>query len=377
MADKYLRFKTVSMLLLAATMLTACEQAPQQTKAMVSRPVKLFMVGENSANRVFKFPGSVAAVKQADMAFEVPGRIIDFPVTEGELVQAGTVLATLDPTTYEAERDRARAERSAAQTDFHRYQVAFERKAVTKQQLDIARRNLDVAEASLRQANKILDDTILRAPFTGRLARKVVEDYANVQAKQTVLILQGDDALEMKVHVSETDWVRGKNVDTIDELEINSHIHVELSTLPGQMIPAKITSFSSMADPITRTFEVTVGFEAPEGASISPGMTGRVIYELPQEPSQVTLLVPTNSVVYAQFNLLLVPANAVLATTDKTSFVWLYDQDTGTVSQRIITLGDPVGDSIHVKSGLVRGDKIAVSGTRSLGDGYPVHAMQE
>ncbi|MFZ6044284.1 HlyD family efflux transporter periplasmic adaptor subunit, partial [Vibrio natriegens] len=89
--------------------------------------------------------------------------------------------------------------------------------------------------------------TVLRAPFTGRIARKVVEDYAHVQAKQTVLILQTDDALEMKVHVSEADWVRNKRVEDIETIEINSIISVELSTLPGEMFPAKITSFSSMA----------------------------------------------------------------------------------------------------------------------------------
>ncbi|KKC99441.1 efflux RND transporter periplasmic adaptor subunit [Photobacterium halotolerans] len=377
MKQRYSCFKTVLIFFAATFTLTACEKPTQKPKEVISRPVKLFTIGESSAKRVFEFPGSISAVKQSDMAFEVPGRIIDFPVTEGELVQTGTVLARVNPAAFEASRDRARAERNAAQADFDRYDIAFKRKAVTQQQLDLARRNLEVAQAELRHANKALEDTVLRAPFTGRIARKLVEDFANVQAKQTVLILQSDETFEMKVHVSEADWVREKNVSSVHDIDINPYIHVEISTMPGQKIPAKITSFSTMADPVTRTFEVTVGFEPPKGANISPGMTGRVIYELPQDPEQAALLVPANSIVRSDFNLLLVPAKAVLAASDKTSFVWLYDDENRAVKQQIISLGDPVGDSIHVKSGLKRGDVIAISGVHSLGEGYPVHAMKE
>ncbi|WP_415720951.1 efflux RND transporter periplasmic adaptor subunit [Photobacterium ganghwense] len=376
MLKKYPFFKLLMLFFVSMATLTACDDEAVGVREVFSRPVKLFQVGDDNAQRVFRFPGSVSAAKQSDMAFEVAGKITDFLVTEGELVPAGTVLAKLDPTTLAAERDRALAERNAAQADFERYEIAFNRQAVTRQQLDLARRNLEVATAGLRQAKKALEDTVLRAPFTGRIARKVVEDYANVQAKQTVLILQTDDALEMKVHVSEADWVRNKRVEDIETIEINSNISVELSTLPGEMFPAKITSFSSMADPITRTFEVTVGFETPQLVSISPGMTGSVIYEMPHDPNKISLLVPTNAVVLAQFSLLLVPESAVLSTADKVPYVWLYDKKTGTVFQRIITLGDPVGNSIHVKAGLERGDIIAVSGVRSLGEGYPVHALK-
>jgi RND family efflux transporter MFP subunit len=343
--------------------LSACGENGGNTAEPVSRPVKLFTLGETEAVRTLRFPGSVSAVKQSDMAFEVAGRIIDIPVTEGQRVEAGTVLARLDPRDFEAERDRARAERNAAQLEFSRYEAAFKARAVAAQELDRARRNLAVADASLRQANKAIEDTVLRAPFVGRVARKLVEDYANVQAKQPVLILQSEGGMEMRVQIPEALWARSPQVDSAAQIEdLNAHIRVVLSSLPEQPIAARITAFASMADPVTRTFRVTVGFEPPPGTSVSPGMTGHVAYDLPAEGAAVGLHIP---------------ADAVFAAADNSPLVWRFDAQSGTVRRHPVTLGELSGDSVLVTSGLEAGDRIAVSGVHTLSDGFPVHALED
>lgn len=328
----------------------------------VSRPVKLFTVGDTGNGRTLQFPGSVSAVMQTDIAFEVSGRIIDMPVIAGERVETGRVLARLDARDFEAERDRARAERDVAKADFSRYDRAFKAHAVTAQELDQARARLGVAEAGLRRASKAVEDTVLTAPFTGRVARKLVEDFANVQAKQPILILQSDDAMEMRVHVPEALWVLSQRVDSAADLDMDSRISVVLSALPGQLIPARITAFATMADPVTRTFEVTVGFEPPPGLSVSPGITGHVLYESPPELALAGLLIP---------------ARAVVAAPDKSAFVWLFSPEAGRVMQRPIVMDELDGDSVRVTSGLEVGDRIAISGVHTLSDGFPVHALKD
>ncbi|MCQ4312812.1 efflux RND transporter periplasmic adaptor subunit [Pseudomonas stutzeri] len=362
MKQSYRLIQTASLCLAFALALSGCGEQGQETLKPVSRPVKLITVGATEIGRTLRFPGSVSAVKQSDMAFEVSGRIIDIPVTEGQRVEAGTVLARLDPRDYEAERDRARAERNAAQVEFNRYESAFRARAVAAQELDRARRNLAVAEANLRQATKAIEDAVLRAPFVGRVARKLVEEFANVQAKQPVLILQSDDAMEMRVQVPEALWIRSQRVNSAADIgEINSQIRVVLSSLPDQPIAAKISAFASMADPVTRTFRVTVGFEPPAGSSVSPGMTGHVAYNLPVESAAAGLHIP---------------ADAVVAAPDNAPFVWLFDAQSGTVQQRPVTLGELNGSRVLVTSGLAVGERIAVSGVHTLSDGFPVHAME-
>jgi RND family efflux transporter MFP subunit len=362
MEQKRTHFRIGGLLWPLVLALVACGEQPSQTAEPVSRPVKMFTVGEVHRGQTLRFPGSVSAVQQSDMAFEVSGRIIDMPVTEGDLVKKGAILAKLDPRDYEAERARARAERNAARADFNRYNQAYKSKAVTPQQVDIARRALEVAQAGLQQADKAVEDTVLRAPFPGRIARKLVEDYANVQAKQPVLILQSDDALEMKVNMPESDWVGYRPVESAADIEDGLDIKVVISSLPDRPIPARITAFSSKADPVTRTFEVTVGFEPPDAVTVSPGMTGHVAYTPPLESTQDELRVP---------------AGAVVATADSTPFVWLFDQASGTVTDRPVEIGKLTDGSIQILSGLEKGDRIAISGVHSLTEGFRVHPLED
>lgn len=354
-------YKQLTILALAVTV-TACGDAPSDTTEPVSRPVKMFTVGKNSSGRTLEFPGSVSAVQQSDMAFEVSGRITEIPVTVGEFVEAGTVLVRLDPRDFEAERDRARAERNAARADFNRYDEAFKANAVTAQDVDRARRNLEVAEANLQRADKAVEDTVLRAPFAGRVARQLVEDFANVQAKQAVLVLQSDDALEMKINVPEADLARSERIEDLDEVTVRIKPRVTVSAFPELSIPARVTEFTSAADPVTRTFQVTVAFERPEGVDVNPGMTGHVEVDAPERIAEQGMLIP---------------AAAVAATPDNTPFVWRVDPGTGTVAQTQITVGELTRDSIRVLSGLEDGDRIAVSGVHTLTEGLPVHALSE
>lgn len=357
-----LRFLAVIPLgLMTVLSLVSCDEQVDERKGPVSRPIKLITVGESDNEITLKYPGSVSAVKQSDMAFEVPGRITEMPVTEGERVEAGRLLARLDPRDYKSQRDRARAEANAARADFNRYDRAYKAKAVTAQELDMARRALGVANAELQRAEKAVEDTVLRAPFAGRVARKLVKDYANVQAKQPVLILQSEHALEMRVNVPEEDWVKEATVDSAADIEDKANISVVISSLKDQPIPATITAFQSNADPITRTFEVTVQFEPPEGVAISPGMTGHVAY------------VPT----VESTDDLWVPASAVVAGPDNTPFVWLFRQEQGVISKQSVTLGGLSGENLAIESGLERGDRIAVSGVHMLSEGMPVHAMEK
>ncbi len=345
--------------------LVACEPQEAPVVPPVERPVKLFTVGSLGGGQELEFPGVVSAVLRAELAFEVPGRIVEMDVKEGQRVAAGAILARLDARDYEAEVGSARANRNVAKTDFDRYQRALKANAVTPQVLDQARRSLEVADATLVRAQKALEDTRLTAPFPGRIARKLVEDFANVQAKQPVVILHSDDALEMQIHVPESVWGREEHnsmpADSPAELELDGEIFVVISAQPDTPYPAIVTGFSNAADPITRTFEITVGFQPPVETIVSPGMTGHVVYKLPADAGAG----------------LLVPQQAVVAAADGAPYVWLYQPDKGSIVRRQVTVGDLTGSLIRITSGLQAGDRIAVAGMHSLSEGFPVRPLGE
>ena len=187
--------------MLISVSLSACGPEAVVERAEVARPVKLITIGLAEGDETLEIPGSVRAAQSADLAFEVAGRMLERLVEEGQVVTAGQVVAKLDPRDYRARRDRARASRDTTKADFDRYSIAYEANAVTGQELNRAKGEYDVAQADLDVAQKALDDTELRAPFGGRISERSVDDFANVNAKQTVMVLQDESSLELRVDV--------------------------------------------------------------------------------------------------------------------------------------------------------------------------------
>ncbi|WP_462171309.1 efflux RND transporter periplasmic adaptor subunit [Pseudoalteromonas xiamenensis] len=345
-----------------ATLLMGCEPSDQYDSKPVSRPVKLFTVGSEHIQKSLRYPGSVAAVKQSVLAFEVPGKIIDVLVKEGDLVEAGDVLTTLDARDYQAQLERAETEKDIAKLDFERFSTAIKVNAVTTQAYEQAQSALEVAESALTQAKKALDDTRLIAPFSGRITSKEIEQFATVYAKQPVMHIHSDAELEMVVEVPEVDWAKGRNVRSAKEIKLEDQLFVEVSALPEERFDGQITEFSGKADAITRTFKVTVGFSSTSNLSISPGMTGHVLYQ------------PKNN--DDKEGALYIPVDAVLGETDNTSFVWRLDNETGAVYKTPVELGTISANLVEVKKGLEKGDRIATSGLYSLRNGALVHALE-
>ncbi len=116
--------------ILSVLVAVACGEEPQEEVAVV-RPVKMLTLGVGASAGSLEYPGSVAAVQNAEMAFEVPGRITEFRFREGEAVNRGQVLAVLDPRDYEATRDAEAASRNQAAAEYRRYQELYADNAVS------------------------------------------------------------------------------------------------------------------------------------------------------------------------------------------------------------------------------------------------------
>ena len=117
------------------------------------------------------------------MSFDVPGRLIEFPATQGMVFKFGELLGRLDETNFVARVDSARADFNNAHTELARRRQLHQRGVISRSELDGFQRANDVAEAALREAQRALDDTRMVAPFDGRVARTLVNNFQNVQAR--------------------------------------------------------------------------------------------------------------------------------------------------------------------------------------------------
>jgi RND family efflux transporter MFP subunit len=326
--------------------------------APVAQPVKILTVGGAGGVASFEFPGVIAPSQNAEPAFEVPGKIVEFPVDEGQAIDEGAVIARLDPRDYEAEVDKARANVKKTETDLERYQTLYKKGVSPLTDVERAQRFYEVSEANLRTAEKALEDSVLRAPFAGTVARKLVEDFQNVQAKQPIIILQDESTLQIDVNVPERDFARMTPGLTIEERNRMATIRVFISSIPGRSFPGWIKEFSTTADPVTRTFKATFAFAPPDDVTVRPGMTAKVT------GSAADTRAPAGAVS--------VPARAVLTDETGEAFVWVVDPETMKVKRTPVVAGDLSGESIAIQSGLAGGDQIAISGVHQLRDGMQV-----
>lgn len=334
------------------------QEEPEQKELI--RPVKFFEVGHSGKGTAIEFSGKIKASQEVDMSFEVPGRIIEFPVTEGQRVSKGALLARLDPRDYQIRLDAARADLNAARADYERARELYENNTISRRDLDVARRNFEKARAGTDSAEKAVKDTRLTAPFEGLIARTLTDNFQNIQAKQAVLSIHDDTSLEMLVDIPEQDLTRLKTDTSAAKLNQTYHPEILVSSLPGRTFPAEFREASTVADPTTRTFEVTFGFEPPTDVTILPGMTARL---------RITEKSGPTDTIY-------IPAKAVFASPEKQSMVWKIDPSARQVTAVPVTVGNMAGADIRVNEGLAPGDLIAVSGVHQLRDGMTVREYQ-
>ncbi|MCP3960488.1 MAG: efflux RND transporter periplasmic adaptor subunit [bacterium] len=348
--------------LTAAVLLVAgCGKEEPVAEAPVARPVKLLAVGGESSAEARDYPGRVAAVREASVAFEVGGRIVDLPVEEGQMVRTGAVLARLDDRDFEANLAAARADRQAAEADYLRYQDLLERDAVSRRDFESRQRNFEVAKSKIDIAKKALEDTVLRAPFAGRVARKLVDDFENVQSKQAIVLLQDASALEIAIDLPEADLTRGPRGEQVEDLasaaeRLQVTAEVTLASAPGESFPATFRELATSADPATRTFEATFAFTPPGDVLILPGMTARVTLAAPAKAEDGVKI----------------PSGAAVADDSGKPYVWKVDESSMTVSKAPVVLGELSGADVAVTSGLAPGDVIAVSGVHHLRAGMEI-----
>ena len=359
------RARNTAVVLLVAAALFACSEPPQPEIEAPPRPVKMMTIGDENLQVAWEYPGEIKAVRSVRLGFEVAGRIIELPIEDGLKVNEGDLLGRLDPADYEAARDAALANRKAMRSAYVRAKNIFEEGAGSQAEVDKTQRDIKVAEQELKQAQKALDDTVLRAPYTGMVGEKLGDNFQNVQAKEPVLVYQDISSLEMDVTVPERDFVHMKKGLSMEDRTAIARPEVAISSIPGRTFPARLKSFTATADPVTRTYKATFAFDNPGDVNVLPGMTARVILHLPNDRVEQ----------YTALGGISIPLVATSGDEQGNAYVWLVDPDSMRVTRRPVTLGEIYEDRVRVIAGLEIGNRIAISGVASLQEGVSVRPM--
>lgn len=251
--------------------------------------------------------------------------------------------------------DRDSTNYRVAQEEFQAARQALEKGTIARQE-DIEAQEAVVRglEGQVVEAKIQFDDTTLRAPYDGVIAKRFVDQGQNVRAKEPVVKFQDVDEIDVAVDVPETVMVADLRRADIVQLM------AEFSGAPGLRFPVQIREIAQRADPTTQTFRVRAAMKAPPDVNLLPGMTATV------------------TATFRRAGILgdriLVPISAVYKDASGDQVAWIVGADQ-IVARRPVTLGGAAGDRIEIVDGLRPGDRIAVAGVTRLREGMKVRDL--
>lgn len=333
-----------------------CRDKEEKKVVEIVKPVKFITVQAGQKNLAMSLPGRVRAARRSELSFKVSGDLSKLPIEEGQVIKKGALVAQLLPRDFQTAVNEAKARELEAEQQYRRYKELYAKKQVSKADFDRYRAARDVARARLEDAQNALKDTRLIAPFDGVIAKRYVENFEKVQAKEPIAFLQLIEQLEILIDVPELMMARFQSSEGVQTI-------ASFESIPGKNFPLIVKEYSTEADPATQTYQVVLIMDQPEEANILPGMTAKVTAQGSDTTGEVISI--------------LIPAIAVLNDPDGKNYVWLLDQETMTPKKTLVSIKQLEGtDKIYITEGLQGGEQLITAGVTQLREGMKVRPWE-
>jgi len=328
-------------------LLAACGPPPPEPEPI--RQLRTIEVGAVADLRSGQLPGRARSAQEVDLAFDVSGTLIERPVSIGDEVSEGDLIARLDPRDFQARLQAAEADARNAERNLARGRELLGKSFISEAEIDRLEANVDITQSTLLLARKALSDSVIRAPFDGVISNLMVENFQSVPAKKNIARLLGTERIEMVVNLSEIQIASLPNVESIE---------VVFDAFPDLSVPAEITEIGREASVTTRTFPITLSMQQPEEPKILAGMAGVA--------NATGRFNPTDQQGFV------LPASAFIGDAmNNRSEVWVVGDD-NRVQRRQVQVGTLGAGGVTVLDGLQAGELVATAGVHTLSDGQEV-----
>lgn len=329
--------------------------------------VKIEKVYETDVAQNGVYTSSVEADIINNISSSTPNRIKEIFVDEGMMVGKGQKLVVLDDvnivayetqvTNAKSQVDNAKANLDNVRTNYNRALELYKIGGGTKQNVDAmetqlitAQNSLSAAESAYASAQRSLrnaqENTVLTSPISGVVTARNY-DPGDMTGGLPILTIAKVQPVKVVSNISESEFSKVKKGMEID---------CTFDTYGDEVFKGRVTMVSPTIDTSTRTFGVEITVPNPD-SRILPGMFGRIHVNFGNERHVV---VPDRAVVKQ-------PGSG-------NQYVYVYKD--GKVSYNKVELGQRIGSSYELLSGVADGDEVVVSGQAKLADGMEVRVMQ-
>jgi len=289
--------------------------------------------------------GNARANESIDIRPKISATVTEILFEEGQSVAAGDVLIKLDNLEQVADLAAARAALVESDASYQRSMELFESKVVSKSQLlqDEAKKIADEAMVSVAESR--MAETIVRAPFAGRIGLRRVSLGSLVGPNTIITTL--DDTVTIKVDFDVPEVY-------LSRLSPGLTVRARSAAWPDHEFTGVVASVDTRVDPLSRTVRVR---------SVMPNEDGRL---RPGMFLTVTLLKES-------VEALLVPERALIPERS-TQYVFVVD-DNQRVERREVKIGRRRPGEVEILDGLVAGERVIVDGTQKARDGQTVRIL--
>jgi RND family efflux transporter MFP subunit len=351
-------------------------------------PVTAIGGGGNSAS-VLDATGYVVARRMATVSAKITGKVREVLIEEGQRVEAGQVMATLDPIEADAQRDLAAAQVGAARSQIGnvqaqlqeaeanarrldglvkqqlvsraQYDQAIAQRDALRAQVTTAQRNAQVASGQLRIAEQGVDNTVVRAPFAGVVIAKAAQPGEIVSplsagggfTRTGIGTIVDMDSLEVEVEVGES---------FIGRVKPGMPVEATLNAYADWKIPAEVIAIIPAADRGKATVKVRIALKQRD-ARIVPDMGVRVSFLEKAAPGAAQRKPGA-----------LAPAAAIVERDGKQVAFVVVD---ARAEQRALEIGRSLGDDREVLSGLSGGEQVILDPPQDLAAGAKVRVAAD
>jgi RND family efflux transporter MFP subunit len=349
-------------LLLAAAaplLVAACTSGRSaETEAPRGLAVRTASVEKRDLPEDVVLTGTLKPRAQVQVVAEVGARLLSVERDEGARVAKGQVLARLDETDYRLANDRARAalavaeaNRAHAQAEKERADNLLKTGGITDRDHLSAQVALQVGDASLAQARaevaiagQQLARTEVRAPFAGRVAKRLPDPGSMLAAGSPLFTFVDDSVLEFRAQVASRDLAK---------VRLGVPVRLSIDALPDARVEGRVARVEPLVDERSRSFQAVV--EVPGQPGLVGGLFARAMVRVGEVEG--ALVVP--------------PAALVREGTDPGSAATFVVRE-GKAEKVTVALGVETPDGIQVTRGLAAGDVVVLDPPTALASGAPV-----
>lgn len=288
--------------------------------------------------------GTVLALRSITLRNEPAGTVRQARLIPGQIVEAGSVLLTLDVSVEQAELEAQEAQAGLARTALERLQGLRQHQATSQEEVDQAQAEREVALAQIARTKAIIAKKIIRAPFRARVGLSDVHpgQYLN-EGTQLTTLQSVDDAAHVDFTVAQR---------VAAGLRVGDRVEV-FATGDSSPTAARIIALDARVDSTTRNALVRAKISRATNA-VAPGSSVRV--RVPVGATAKAFVVPVSALRKG-------PAGDHV-------FVVAADKEGKTRAQvRRVQSGSMLGDEVLILDGLNQGEQVATSGSFKLREG--------